>query len=141
MADELKDAREALRSVLNEIPGLNVYKFPPSGGAWNYPAMIMAAATRDPRIAMGGSKSFTGTISLILLISSQNDAEAFEILDEFMEAVGPRSIEAVLEADTTWNSNVDWGNLADVPRTGWRDYNGGAFVMAEMSVKFIKQVL
>lgn len=141
MADELKNAREALRSILAEVPGLNVYKYPPSGGAWIYPALIMAAATRDPRIAMGGSQSFTGTISLILLISSHNDAEAFERLDEFMESAGPRSIEAVLEADTTWNSNVDWGNLATIPRTGWREFNGAPFVMAEMDVRFIKQVL
>ncbi len=141
MADELRDAREALRSVLAEIEGLNVYKYPPSGGAWAYPAVVMATASRAPRIAMGGSQSFTGSINLILLISNQHDPEAFEQLDEFMEPDGPRSIEAVLESDTTWNSKVDWGNLVAVNRTGWRDFNGSPFVMADMTIDFLKQVL
>lgn len=70
MADEIKDAKDGLGTLLSTISGLRVLDYP-SDSISEFPAVVALFESRDTVETLGGS-SFTGKIKVILLVASAN---------------------------------------------------------------------
>ena len=142
MADELKDAKDGLKTRLETISGLRIYDHVPDSGPNEYPAAVLQFLDRTARSSgtLGGSH-FEGRMSLTLLISKANDLEAYDELDKYMSPLGTLSIEAAVDGDNTWGGNVDAGYLESVEDIRHQEMPwGGRYVAANFVFGFLKQV-
>ncbi len=138
MANEIKDAKDGLVSLLSTISRLKVLDYP-AGSVNEFPVAVVLFESRDNVQALGGS-SFSGKIKVVLLVSSANTQQAYDTLDQFMDPLGSNSIEAAVDADNTWNAKVDDGRLVSVDNVGHRKLWGGFYVGADFHFEFIKSV-
>jgi hypothetical protein len=138
MANEIKDAKAGLASLLSSIAGLKVLDYP-AESANQFPAAVMMLESRAGIETMSGS-SFVGRLKVVLLVSSANTKEAYETLDQFIDPLGARSIEAAVDADNTWTGKVDDGRLVSVDNVGLRKLWGGHYVGADFHFRFVKSV-
>ena len=140
MADEIKDAKDGLKTLLETITGLRVYDHAPDS-INEFPAAVIMFTGRTARdgMTLGGS-SFTGRITVTLLVSKGDSLEAQDELDKYMAPLGSFSIEAAVDADNTWGSKVDDGRLVEVQNVGNREILEGWYVGADFMFEFIKQV-
>ena len=83
---------------------------------------------------------FQGRIKVVVLVSSANTKEAHDALDQFIDPLGASSIEAVVDADNTWNGKVDDGRLVSIDSVGHRKLWGGHYVGADFHLRFAKTV-
>ncbi len=137
MANELRDARDGLASLLSGIAGLRVLDQPPESVS-ELPAAVIMLESRDAALTLG-SKSFTGRIKVVLLVASADRQEACDTLDQFMDPLGASSIEAAVAADPTWNGAVDDGRLVGIENIGPRKLWGGHYIGADFRFRFVKQ--
>ena len=138
MADEIKDAKDGLASMLSNISGLKVLDYP-ADSVSEFPVAVALFESRNTAETLGGS-SFTGEVRVVVLVSSANTKEAYDTLDEFMAPLGTNSIEAAVDADNTWGGNVDDGRLVTVDNVGQRKLWGGLYVGADFLFRFVKAV-
>ena len=138
MANEIKNAKDGLATLLSGISGLKVLDFPVDS-VNEFPAAVLLFESRDAVETLGGS-SFTGRVQLVLLVSSANTQQAYDTLDQFMDPLASSSIEAAVDADTTWGGNVDDGRLYAIDNVGTRKLWGGEYVGADFHFRFIKSV-
>ena len=139
MANEIRDAKDGLKTRLETISGLRVLDYP-ADSVNEFPAAVVLFRGRNTLGGLGGS-SFTGQVAVVVLISKQNTQEAFDELDKYMAPLGTESIEAAIDADNTWNAKVDDGRLVDVVNVGYREFpDGGRYVAADFNCQFVKQV-
>ena len=138
MADEIKDAKDGLGTLLSTISGLRVLDYP-ADSISEFPAVVALFESRDAVETLGGS-SFTGKIKVILLVASANTKEGYDTLDEFMAPLGANSVEAAVDADNTWNAKVDDGRLVSVDNVGLRKLWGGYYIGADFHFRFVKSV-
>lgn len=138
MANEIRDAKDGLGSLLSGIAGLKVIDHP-ADSVHEFPVAVVLFESRGPMEALGGS-TFTGKIKVILLVSSANTREAYDTLDLFMDPLGASSIEAKVDADNTWAGKVDDGRLVSVDNVGSRKLWGGFYVGADFHFRFVKGV-
>ena len=138
MANELRDAKDGLGTLLSNIAGLRVLDYP-ADSINEFPAAIVLFESRDTIETLGGS-SFTGRVKVVLLLSSANTKEAYDTLDGFMDPLGANSIEATVDADNTWDGKVDDGRLVSVDNVGQRKLWGGVYVGADFHFRFAKGV-
>lgn len=137
MANELRDARDGLASLLSGIAGLRVLDQPPESVS-ELPAAVIMLESRDAALTLG-SKSFIGRIKVVLLVASADRQEACDTLDQFMDPLGASSIEAAVSADPTWNGAVDDGRLVGIENIGPRKLWGGHYIGADFRFRFVKQ--
>ena len=138
MANEIKDAKDGLASLLSNIAGLKVLDYP-ADSVSEFPVAVVLFESRDAMETLGGS-SFSGKIKVVLLVSSANTQEAYDTLDQFMDPLGTSSVEAAVDADNTWGGNVDDGRLVSVDSVGRRKLWGGHYVGADFHFRFAKSV-
>jgi hypothetical protein len=138
MADEIKDIKDGLATLLNTITGLRVFDYPVDSVS-SFPTAIILLESRNPITTLGGS-SFTGKMKVTLLVSSGNTRNAYDSLDRYIDPLGTRSIEAAVDADNTWDGSVDDGRLVSVDNVGQRKLWGGAYVGADFHFAFVKGV-
>ena len=138
MANEIKDAKDGLGTLLSNIPGLRVLDHP-ADSINEYPVAVVLFESRDAIETLGGS-SFTGKFKVVVLVSSSDTKEAYDTLDGLMDPQGTSSIEAVLDADNTWGGSVDDGRLVSVDGVGRRKLWSGVYVGADFHVRFVKSV-
>ena len=139
MASEIANAKDGLSTLIGNISAIRqVFDYPPED-VHEMPAMVLLFEGRDTEQTMGGS-TFQGTIRGTLLVSSASTKQAFDELDAYMEPLGTNSIEAAVDADTTWDSAVDTGRLISVENVGYRDIGGGRYAAADFVFEFVKQV-
>lgn len=136
MANEIKDAKDGLSTLISGITGLKVLDYPPDS-VNEFPVAIVLFQSRDAIETLGGS-SFTGTIKVELLVSSAKTKQSFDTLDQFMDPLGTSSIEAVVDVDNTWGGNVDDGRLFSIDDVGWRRRWRGYYVGADFNFRFTK---
>ena len=139
MADEIKNAKDGLVSLLEGISGLRVLDFP-ADAINQFPSAVVLLESRDAMETLGGS-SFTGKLKVIVLVSSAHTQEAYDALDAFMDPLGASSVEAAVDADNTWGGNVDDGRLASIDNIGLRKLWGGNYVGADFHFGFVKGVV
>ena len=138
MANEIKDAKDGLGTLLSNIPGLRVLDHP-ADSINEYPVAVVLFESRDAIETLGGS-SFTGKFKVVVLVSSSETKEAYDTLDGLMDPQGTSSIEAVLDADNTWGGSVDDGRLVSVEGGGRGLRWCGGVVGADFHVRFVKSV-
>ena len=139
MASEIANAKDGLSTLIGNISAIRqVFDYPPED-VHEMPAMVLLFEGRDTEQTIGGS-TFQGTIRGTLLVSSASTKQAFDELDAYMEPLGTNSIEAAVDADTTWDSAVDTGRLISVENVGYRDIGGGRYAAADFVFEFVKQV-
>ena len=138
MANEIKDAKDGLVTLLSTITGLNVLDYP-ADSTNEFPAAIVLFESRDAMETLGGS-TFTGKIKVMLLISSANTLQSYDTLDGYMDPLGSTSIEAAVDADNTWGGNVDDGRLVSIDKVGQRKLASGTYVGADFHFGFVKAV-
>ena len=86
MANEIRDAKDGLGTLLAGISGLKVLDYPPAA-LHEFPAAVLLFESRDARQTLGGS-SFAGKIKVVLLVSSANTQQAYDSLDGYMDPLG-----------------------------------------------------
>ena len=139
MASEIANAKDGLGTLIGNISSVRqVFDYAPDG-VQEFPSMVLLFQGRDTEQTLGGS-TFRGTIRGTLLVSSTATKEAFDSLDEYMEPLGTNSIEAAIDADTTWGSNVDTGRLITIENVGFREVGGGRYAAADFVFAFVKGV-
>jgi len=139
MASEIATAKDGLGTLINSISAMKqVFDYAPDG-VQEFPSMVLLFQSRDTQQTIGGS-TFAGVIRGTLLVSSASTKEAFDTLDGFMEPLGTNSIEAVIDADTTWGGSVDTGRLTSIENVGFREVGGGRYVGADFVFNFTKGV-
>lgn len=139
MASEIANAKDGLGTLMSNISGIRqVFDYPPED-VHEMPAMVLLFEGRDTEQTLGGS-TFQGTIRGTLLISSASTKQAFDDLDTYMEPLGTNSVEAAVDADTTWGGNVDTGRMVNVENVGYREVGGGRYAAADFVFEFLKQV-
>ena len=138
MANEIGDAKDGLATLLSNIAGLKVLDYP-ADSISEFPAAVVLFESRDVDETLGGS-SFTGRIKVVVLVSSANTKEAHDALDQFIDPLGASSIEAVVDADNTWNGKVDDGRLVSIDSVGQRKLWGGHYLAADFHFRFVKTV-
>mgnify|MGYP003137497935 CR=1 FL=1 len=139
MASEIANAKNGLGTLIGNISAVKqVFDYPPED-IHEMPAMVLLFEGRDTEQTLGGS-TFLGTIRGTLLISTASTKQAFDELDAYMEPLGTNSIEAAIDADTTWGSTVDTGRLQSIENVGYREVGGGRYAAADFVFGFLKQV-
>ncbi len=138
MADELRNAKDGLSTLLSTISGLKVLDFP-ADAINEFPAAVVLIESRDALKTLGGG-TFSGKIKVVTIVSSANTQEAYDTLDRLMDPLGTTSIEAAVDADPTWGGNVDDGRLASIDNIGQRKLWGGVYVGADFHLRFTKSV-
>ena len=73
-----------------------------------------------------------------MLAGPADAAGAFEALGGFMDPEGAGSVEAAVEADSTWGGSVDYGRLVSVGNVGRRKVWGGVYAAADFEFEFTK---
>lgn len=139
MANEIKDAKDGLASLIDNISGLRVIDYP-SDALNQFPVAVILFTGRSLDVTLAGS-TFLGEITVKVLVAKGNQLEAFDELDKYMEATSTESIEAAVDADNTWNGKVDDGRLRSITNVGIQEFpGGGRYVAADFNFTFIKQV-
>ncbi|MCH8205981.1 MAG: hypothetical protein IH956_03150 [Chloroflexi bacterium] len=138
MANEIKNAKDGLGTLLSGISGLRVLDHP-ADSINEFPAAVVLFESRDAMETLGGS-TFAGKIKVVLLVSSANTLQAYDTLDQYMDPLGSSSIEATEDADNTWGGNVDDGRLVSLDNVGQRKLWGGTYVAADFHFRFTKSV-
>jgi hypothetical protein len=137
MANEVRDAKDGLGTLLSTIAGLKVLDYP--AAVHEFPAAVALFESRNAVHTLGGS-SFTGRIKVVLLVSSADTKQAYDALDQYMDPLGTSSIEAAVDADNTWNAKVDDRRLVSIDNVGSRKLWGGLYVAADFHFEFVKSV-
>ena len=137
MADELKNIRAGLSSLLSGIAGLKVLDYP-ADSVHEFPAAVVLFEAREAIETVGNTT--TGLINLVVLVSSADTQDAYDALDRFMDPRGQDSIEGALDADRTWGGNVDDGGLLSIDNVGRRNLWGGSYIAADFHIQFVKTV-
>ena len=84
MANEIRDAKDGLGTLLSAISGLRVLDYP-AESVNEFPVAVVLFESRDTLQTLAGS-TFTGSIKVVLLVSSANTQQAYDTLDQF---IGP----------------------------------------------------
>ena len=138
MANEIKDAKDGLSTLLDNISGLKVLDYP-ADSVHEFPAAVVLFESRDAMETLSGS-TFAGKIKVVLLVSSANTQQAYDTLDAYMDPLGTSSLEAAADADNTWGGKVDDGRLVSVDNVGQRKLWGAYYVAADFHFRFLKAV-
>ena len=136
MGGVVEEAMGGLASRLETIQGLRVMTHPPVS-VGELPAAVLLFESREPGLTLAGS-AFTGSIRAVVLAAPADAVGAFDVLGGFMGAKGAGSVEAVVEADSTWGGSVDYGRLVSVGNVGRRKLWGGMYAAADFHFAFTK---
>lgn len=128
---DVRAVREALKTTIDAIPGLNAYsRFP---GPMKVPAaVVMRRETRyDPATDIGADIS----LGVRLYMSIGNPTGAQDGLDEYLAPSGAKSLKVAIEANPTLNGTVDFLKIATAEAEGVVEYNGVNYISADLIVE------
>ncbi len=138
MTGAIADARRGLSEILAALPGLRVLDHPPASIS-ETPAAVVLFESRDAALTLGGT-SFAGRMKVVLAVASASAGEAYRSLEEYTEPSGANSVQAAVDADTTWGGAVDDGRLVSIDNVGARRLWGGVYTAADFHFRFIKRL-
>ena len=136
MGGDVEGAMDGLASRLETIQGLRVLTHPPVS-VGELPAVVLLFESREPALTLAGG-AFAGSIKAVVLAGPADAAAAFEALGGFMSSEGAGSVEAAVEADSTWDGSVDYGRLVSAGNVGRRKLWGGLYAAADFQFEFTK---
>ena len=122
---KLNDMKVALKTAMETLPDLKVFD-QPADSINQFPAMIFRTEPIDYRVVFN-NQDMTGTLRCILLVSTKDQQEAFDDIDDYLEITGPKSVRAAIEADKTLGGVVDWIILDRAENIDFREVKPGLF--------------
>ena len=138
MSGVIARAREGLSEALATLPGLRVLGYLPTSFS-EFPVAVVSFESRDASLTLGGG-ILAGLMKVVLAVSSASSLEAQRALEEYMEPEGARSIQAAVNADSTWGGTVDDGRLVSVDNAGTRSMWGGVYTVVDFHFRFVKRL-
>lgn len=100
----LADVRLALAAALRNIVGLRVYDFP--SDRVETPAAVLSMPETPYDVTLSG-RSDEWSFPLWVLVARADDKSAYSEMYDYLEAEGPKSIRAMIEADRTLGGACD----------------------------------
>lgn len=100
----LENVQAGLADALRNIVGLRVYDFP--SDRVETPAAVLSLPETGYDVTLGG-RSDRWQFPLWVLVAKADDKAAYGEMVEYLEAEGPRSIRAMIEADRTLGGACD----------------------------------
>jgi hypothetical protein len=100
----LAGVQTGLADALRNIAGLRVYDFP--SDRVETPAAVLSLPETPYDVTLGG-RSDEWTFPLWVLVAKADDRAAYAEMVDYLEAEGPKSIRAIVEADTTLGGACD----------------------------------
>jgi hypothetical protein len=120
----LANVRENLKTRLETIQGLSVYKQPPDALPQLPVAIVTVAAAAYNQTAGG---LVTWSLRILLLLAEQESEKAWTELDNWLEISGDKSIKAAVEGGTV----ADYAWVSSLEHAGHIAYRGHTFIGAE----------
>jgi len=132
------DIAAGLVTVLqNNVTGLKAYDHP-RDTINEFPTAVVLPLVLDPEIAFGGD-SFEGTLRVIVLVHSDDSAEAYRRIYEHLDPTETnKSVIAAVRADPTLNGKADSSRVAIIESIGRKELWGGNYTGFDMIVEFVK---
>lgn len=100
----LRNVQTGLSGALGTILGLRVYDFP--SDRVEPPAAVLSLPETPYDVTFGG-RSDEWTFPLWILVAKADDKASYGEMVDYLEADGPKSIRAVIEADRTLGGACD----------------------------------
>lgn len=100
----LRNVQTGLSGALGTILGLRVYDFP--SDRVEPPAAVLSLPETPYDVTLGG-RSDEWTFPLWILVAKADDKASYGEMVDYLEADGPKSIRAVIEADRTLGGACD----------------------------------
>lgn len=143
MADELKNAKDGLKTRLETMTGVRVIN-QPAETVSQFPVAIVLTEDIDYRQAFSGN-TFRGIWRVIVLISKGDWLQGFAELDNYLNPVDPgggdpRSIKVAIETDRTLGGKVDWALVMRAENIGTRDLWGSIYIGADFLIEYLVTV-
>ena len=137
MANEVKNAMDALAARLARVPNLRVARDGETDGWSDFPLATLRLASRNAaRTALAGA-SFEGEIVIEIAVAGETASD----LIPFIEPQGAMSVEAAISADDALGGAVDYARLVEVSGAGVREIGGRRRMAADFRVRFGKRVV
>lgn len=136
MTATLTEVRNALKTVLETIDGLNVYAFPP--GQVQVPAVVITPADGaflTYQTALGGAPNLA--LSITLFVQRGQERAGTEKLDAYIATSGPDSIYNAVEADQDLGGIVDSCIVVAASNHGTFTYGEVQYFGCEFSVEVL----
>lgn len=100
----LREVQAGLADALRTIGGLRVYDFP--SDRVEPPAAVLSLPETPYDVTLGG-RSDEWSFPLWVLVAKADDKAAYGEMVDYLEAEGPKSIRAIVEADRTLGGACD----------------------------------
>ena len=136
MANEVKNALDALAARLADVPNLRVARDGETDGWSDFPLATLRLSSRTAAQTALAGASFEGEIIIEIAVAGETAAD----LIPFIEPQGAMSVEAAISADTALAGAVDYARLVEVSGAGVREIGGRRRMAAEFRVRFGKRV-
>ena len=137
-AQSLTDIRDGLKTRLETISGLRVYSSQ-MDSIQNFPCAVLILDRLDYVIAVEGF-SFQGAWRVLVLVDAAIRQDAYELMDEYLDPSGSRSIEAAVYGDSTLGGYVDGVVVRRASGIGPLPDLGATIIGATFTVEFLRKV-
>ena len=137
-AQSLTDIRDGLKTRLETIAGLRVYSSQVDN-INDFPCAVLILDRLDYVITVEGF-SFEGTWRVLVLVDAAVRQDAYELLDDYLDPGGARSIEAAIYGDSTLGGFVDGSVVRRSGDIGPLPDIGSTVIGATFTVDFLRKV-
>ena len=118
---------------------LKVFKSPPDS-INQFPAAVILADALDYEIVFGAN-TFEVTVPLVLLVSSGDATNGFDLLYEHLDPTeASKSVKKAIDTDPSLNGSVDYARVMSANGIGRRTDFGGYFFGAQFLIELVKSV-
>ena len=139
MPGELGSIRDGLGACLEAVEGLRVVDHPP--GDWReFPLAVIGSAVRNAGSVCLAGHSFEGEVIVAVFVDGVNPEEAYADLEQFMEPLGERSVEAAIDRDPTLGGSADYAALVRIDSVGSRTLGNSRCFAADFAIRFMVQL-
>ena len=137
-AESLTDIRDGLKTRLETISGLRVYSSQ-MDSIQNFPCAVLILDRLDYVITVEGF-SFEGTWRVLVLVDAAIRQDAYELMDDYLDPSGARSVEAAVYGDSTLGGYADGVVVRRASGIGPLPDLGATIIGATFTVEFLRKV-
>lgn len=127
----LRNVQGGLANAVKTITGLRVYDFP--SDRVETPAAVLSLPETSYDVTLGG-RTDPWIFPLWVLVAKADDKASYGEMIDYLEAEGPKSIRAVVEADTTLGGTCDTVSVLSA-RPLFATVAGTEFLAVEFTVE------
>jgi hypothetical protein len=136
--ESLTDIRDGLKTRLETITGLRVYSSQVDN-IQQFPCAVLILDRLDYVITVDGF-TFEGTWRVLVLVDAAVRQDAYELMDDYLDPAGTRSIEAAVYGDSTFGGFVDGVVVRRASGIGPVPELGATLIGATFNIDFLRKV-